>query len=68
VEAFTKLHEAVEEAVRELVLYALKHYAEAVVELKREILELAVEAKQALLTGDTETALEKINKITALLD
>ena len=67
-EVFTKLHEAVDEAVRELVLYALKHYAESVVELKREILELAVEAKLALLENKTSEALKKISKIVALLD
>jgi FMN phosphatase YigB (HAD superfamily) len=65
---FDKLHEAVDDAVRELVLYALKHYVESVVELKRELLELAADAKLALLTGDTKTALEKLDKITALLD
>jgi predicted RecB family endonuclease len=65
---FEKLHEAVDEAVRELVLQVLKHYAESVAELKRELLELAVEAKLALVEGKTETALEKLSKITAILD
>jgi hypothetical protein len=68
VEVFSRLHEAVDEAVRELVLYVLKHYAEHVSQLKREILALAVEAKIALVEGRVETALEKINKIAAILD
>jgi hypothetical protein len=68
VSVFSKLHEAVDEAVRELVLQVLRHYAESVAELKREILVLAVEAKQALVEKDTKTALEKINKIIAILD
>jgi hypothetical protein len=65
---FEKLHSAVDEAVRGLVLHALKHYAELKAELKRELLELAVEAKLALLENKTEVALEKINKIVAMLD
>ena len=66
--ALEKLHEAVDEAVRELVLYVLKHYAESVAELKREILALAVEAKLALVENNTREALEKVNKIIAILD
>jgi hypothetical protein len=65
---FERLHEAVDGAVRELVLYVLKHYAESVAELKREVLKLAAEAKLALLEGNTREALEKINKIVAMLD
>jgi hypothetical protein len=38
------------------------------VDLKREILILAAEAKLALLENKTNVALEKLNKITALLD
>jgi type IV secretory pathway VirB4 component len=68
VSVFDKLHEAVDNAVRELVLLALKHYIEAAVDLKREILILAAEAKLALLENKTNVALEKLNKITALLD
>jgi hypothetical protein len=68
VSVFSKLHEAVDEAVRELVLLVLRHYVESVVDLKREILALAVEAKQALVENNTREALEKINKILTLLD
>jgi peptidyl-tRNA hydrolase len=68
VSVFEKLHEAVDEAVRELVLYVLGRYAEHNSELKREILALAVEAKLALLENNTREALEKVNKIVALLD
>jgi hypothetical protein len=68
VSVFEKMHDAVDEAVRELVLYVLKHYVESVVELKRELLLLAVEAKTALVENNTEVALEKINKIIAILD
>jgi FMN phosphatase YigB (HAD superfamily) len=68
VSVFSKLHEAVDEAVRELVLYVLKHYAESVAELKREILALAAEAKLALVENNTREALEKVNKILTLLD
>jgi hypothetical protein len=64
---FEKLHEAVDEAVRELVLYVLGRYAESVAELKREILALAVEAKLALLENKTSEALERINRIIAML-
>ena len=63
-DVFEKLHDA----VRELVLLVLRHYAEHASQLKREILELAADAKLALLENKTEVALEKINKITALLD
>jgi hypothetical protein len=68
VSVFSKLHEAVDEAVRELVLQVLRHYVESVVDLKREILALAVEAKQALVENNTREALEKVNKIIAILD
>jgi FMN phosphatase YigB (HAD superfamily) len=64
---FEKLHSAVDDAVRELVLEVLKYYVESVAELKREILELAVEAKLALLENNTNTAVEKLNKLIALL-
>jgi len=65
--ALDKLHSAVDEAVRELVLEVLKHYVEAAVDLKREILGLAVDAKLALLEGKVEVALEKLSKIVAVL-
>jgi FMN phosphatase YigB (HAD superfamily) len=68
VSVFSKLHEAVDEAVRELVLQVLRHYVESVVDLKREVLALAVEAKLALVENNTREALEKVNKIIAILD
>jgi len=68
VSVFSKLHEAVDEAVRELVLQVLRHYVESVVDLKREILALAAEAKLALVENNTREALEKVNKIIAILD
>jgi len=67
-----RLHEevisAVDDAVRKLMFQLLGHYAEYSVMLKKEILELAVEAKLALLSGDTSTALSRLNKIIAMLD
>lgn len=67
-----KLHEevisAVDDAVRKLVLQLLGYHAAYNIALKKEILELAVEAKFALLSGDTDAALNSLNKIIAILD
>jgi DNA-binding FrmR family transcriptional regulator len=67
-----KLHEevisAVDDAVRKLMFQLLRHYTEYSMTLKKEILELAVEAKFALLSGDTDAALNRLNKIIAILD
>jgi hypothetical protein len=67
-----RLHEevisAVDDAVRKLMFQLLGHYAEYSTTLKKEILELALEAKFALLSGDTDVALNRLNKIIAILD
>jgi hypothetical protein len=67
-----KLHEeiisAVDDAVRKLMFQLLGHYAEYVATVKKEILDLALEAKLALLSGDTDAALNRLNKIIAILD
>jgi TRAP-type C4-dicarboxylate transport system substrate-binding protein len=67
-DVFEKLHErlrgVVDDAVRELVFYALKQY----VDLKRESLTLLVDAKLVLVEGDTEVAPKKLTKAIALLD
>jgi hypothetical protein len=67
-----KLHEevinAVDDAVRKLLFQLLGHYAEYNIALKKEILELAVEAKFALLSGDIDAVLNRLNKIIAILD